>query len=125
MPTWFAEVKLLLDEIHTSAIAKALPERGIDVIAVADTPSLRGYSDADLLDRAAATGRVSVTENVGDYSLLVSLRASVDKPHPGVIFASPNRFHRASLAYPGDVISALGAFLDDPPIGGESWVWWL
>lgn len=118
-------MKFLLDEMHTPVIAMALSQRGIDAIAGADTPSLRGLSDSDLLDHAAASGRVLVTENVGDFSQLVMRRATTGKSHAGVIFTNPKRFHRGRIAYPGDVISALGSFAEDPPIVGDSWVWWL
>ena len=59
-------MRLLLDEMHSPTIGGALSEKGIDVIAVAGEPSLRGLSDADLLDHAAATDRVLVTENLDD-----------------------------------------------------------
>jgi hypothetical protein len=118
-------VKLLLDEMHTPAIARALSGRGFDAIAVADTRSLRGLSDSDLLEYSAGTGRAVVTENVGDYSVLVMQWTATGIPHAGVVFTHPRRFHRASLAYPGTLIAALGTFLDDPPITGQSWIWWL
>ena len=44
---------------------------------------------------------------------------------PGVVFTNPKRFDRATLAYPGTLSTALRRFLDDPPIDGESWIWWL
>lgn len=118
-------MKLLLDEMHAPAIAEALSGKGFDVLAVADTPLLRGCSESDVLDYAVDTDRAVVTEDVGDYSVLTARRAATGQPHAGVIFTNPNRFDRASLAYPGDVITALEAFLDAPPVSGESWVWWL
>lgn len=111
--------------MHTPAIAIALGKRGIDIIAVADTPLLRASSDADLLDYAAATGRVVVTENIGDFSQLAAEWEGADKGHAGLIFTNPKRFNRASLAYPGNATAALATFVDDPPVTGESWVWWL
>lgn len=118
-------MKLLLDRMHTPAIAEALSWKGLDVIAVADTPLLRGCCDSDALDYAVNTDRAVVTEDVGDCSVLTTRRATTGQPHAGVIFTNPNRFNRASLAYPGDVITALESFLDTPPVTGESWVWWL
>lgn len=118
-------MRLLLDEMHTPAIAKALAERDFDVIAGANTQSLRGISDSALLEHGTTTGRAVVTENVGDFSVLVMRWTATGIPHAGVIFTNPRRFHRASLAYPGSLIAALEAFLEDPPIAGESWTWWL
>ena len=118
-------MKLLLDEMHTPAIANALTERGFDAIAVADTGSLRGLTDSALLEYSAGAGRAVVTENVGDYSVLVMRWSATGIPHAGIVFTHPRRFHRASLAYPGTLITALETFLNDPPITGESWIWWL
>ena len=118
-------MRLLLDEMHAPAVADALTEVGFDVVATAADPSLRGSSDADLLDHAAATGRALVTENVGDFSVLAAARAVDGEPHAGLIFTNPARFNRAALAYPGNLIVALRAFLDDPTISGDSWIRWL
>lgn len=118
-------MRLLLDEMHAPAIALALTEAGFDVVAVAVDPSLRGSSDADLLDHAATTGRALVTENVGDFSVLAAARAVDGDPHAGLICTNPSRFNRATLAYPGNLIEALRSFLDNPPITGDSWTWWL
>ena len=63
-------MRLLLDEMHAPAVAVALTEAGFDVVAAAADPSLRGSSDADLLDHATATSRALVTENVSDFSVL-------------------------------------------------------
>lgn len=119
------DIKLLLDEMHTPIIAAALTEAGWDVIAVAAEPSLRSASDTELLDHAAAVGRVLVTENIRDYMPLAKSRAMEGEPRPGLILTNPKRFNRTSLAYPGNVIAALRAFLESPPLQGQSWIWWL
>ena len=118
-------MRLLLDEMHAPAIAAALAGAGFDVVAVAAEPSLRGSPDADLLDHATAAGRALVTENVSDYPVLAASRAVAGEPHAGLIFTNPTRFNRAALAYPGDLIAALRTFLDNPPVSGDSWIWWL
>jgi hypothetical protein len=118
-------VRLLLDEMHAPSIADALTRDNHDVVAVAAAPELRGLADAVLLDHVAAADRALVTENVADYALLATQGASQGKPHAGLILTNPKRFNRASLAYPGNLIAALRRFLDDPPIDGSSWTWWL
>ena len=118
-------MRLLLDEMHAPAIAAALAEAGFDIAATAAEPSLRGSPDADLLDHATAAGRALVTENVSDYSVLAATRAVADEPHAGLIFTNPSRFNRAAVAYPRDLTAALRTFLDNPPVSGESWIWWL
>ena len=40
-------------------------------------------------------------------------------------FTSPKRFNRATTAYPGNLVVALRALLEDPPAIGVSGSWWL
>ena len=118
-------MKLLLDEMHAPSIADALVVQGWDVVAVAGDATLRGASDADLLDHATRNDRALVTENIADFSPLAMHWASESRNHAGLIFTNPKRFNRASVAYPGNVIGELGRFLNDPPVTGTSWTWWL
>ena len=118
-------MRLLLDEMHSPAVAEVLVAQGWDVIAVAAEPSLRGSSDAELFERVSSSGQILVTENVGDFSVLHTDWLVSDRPCPALVFTNPKRFNRASLAYPGDLIAALDVFLSDPPIRGRSWLWWL
>ena len=118
-------MRLLLDEMPTPAIAIALRKRGIDIIAVADKPLLRASSDANVVDHAATTGRAVVTEDIGDFPVLATQWESAGRRHSGLIYTSPKRFNRASPAYPGNAIGALATFVDDPPVTGEPWIWWL
>ena len=111
--------------MHAPAVAVTLTEAGFAVVATAADPSLRGSSDADLLDLATAADRALVTENVGDFSVLAADRAVAGEPHAGLIFTNPSRFNRATLAYPGNLITALRTFLDAPPVSGDSWIRWL
>jgi hypothetical protein len=118
-------VKLLLDEMHSRSIADALTRVSWDVVAVASTAELRSMPDADLLAHAATTGRALVTENIVDFAPLTNQWAAENKSYAGLIFTNPKRFNRATLAYPGNLVIALRTLLEDPPIGGESWNWWL
>jgi predicted nuclease of predicted toxin-antitoxin system len=118
-------LKLLLDEMHAPLAADALRADGHDVVAVAATPALRGTSDEDLLTYAAAHGLIIVTENVVDFAAIASAWAMEGRPHAGLIFTSPKRFNRATLAYPGNLMVALRALLGNPPDIGASGTWWL
>lgn len=118
-------MKLLLDEMHAPAVADALRADGRDVFAVAATPSLRGTSDEDLLAYAAAQQLVIVTENVVDFAAIATRWATEGRAHAGLIFTSPKRFNRATLAYPGNLVVALHGLLGDPPEIGASGTWWL
>ena len=111
--------------MHTPTVAVRLTESGWDVTAVAAEPLLKGSSDVELLEFCNSQGRALVTENVGDFSLLVIEWASETRNYPGLIFTNPKRFNRASLAYPNNLIAALDVFLAAPPIKGNCWIWWL
>lgn len=125
-PTSIArEVKLLLDEMHAPSIADALTRDSWDAVAVAAKPELRGMSDVDLLAYAAAGGRALVTANAIDFVPLSAQWTAGGEAHAGLIFTNPKRFNRATLAYPGNLVSALRGFLNASPIDGESWIWWL
>lgn len=118
-------MRLLLDEMHSPAVARALHERGHDVLAVASDPLLRGMSDAELLHHAVQLDTAIVTENIGDFARLTSQWAASDISHAGIIYTNPNRFSRNTGAYPTKLIDALDHFLQHPPVEGTSWVWWL
>lgn len=118
-------MKLLLDEMHAPSIADELGRDSLDVVAVASVADLRGASDEVLLAHAASAGRVLVTENVVDFAPLADQWATANRLHPGLIFTNPKRFNRATLTYPGNLITALRRFLHNPPTDGDSWIWWL
>lgn len=118
-------VKLLLDEMHAPSVAKALRADGHDVVAVSKRAELRGRSDEEVLLAAVAESWAVVTENARDFVPLASAWGAVDRAHAGLVLTSPRRFDRARMAYPGDLIDALATFLDDLPVGGASWTWWL
>ena len=117
-------MKLLLDEMHVPGVAAALPG-SFDVMAVAAEPELRGRMDEELLEFAVSDGRGLVTENVVDFLALAARWADDGRRHAGLIFTHPRKFNRASLAYPGNLITALRRFLDGPAPAGDSWICWL
>ncbi|MCU0261133.1 MAG: DUF5615 family PIN-like protein [Ilumatobacteraceae bacterium] len=118
-------MRLLLDEMHAPAIAEALRRDGVDVVAVAAEPTLRGMPDDELLSWATDAGRAVVTENVGDFARIAAAWAADGREHGGIIFTNPRRYDRASVAYPGDVVAALRSMLEEPPPWGPSAIWWL
>lgn len=118
-------MKLLLDEMHAPSVAVQLTGETFNVVAVATHPDLRGMADDELLAYAATERRALVTENVADFMPLATQWASEHKTHSGLIFTNPKRFNRATLAYPGNLITSLRDFLTNPPTTGDSWIWWL
>lgn len=118
-------VKLLLDEMHAPTVAESLTANGWDVIAVVSEPDLRGLTDADIMNYAIHNSRAIVTENIADFSILADRWTAQGADHAGIVFTNPSRFNRASLAYPGDLIKALDALLDESTDPGSSWIRWL
>jgi len=58
-----------------AAAAVELAGRGHDAVSVSDI-GMGGAADAELFARAAREGRMVVTENFGDYAILVAQRMS-------------------------------------------------
>jgi predicted nuclease of predicted toxin-antitoxin system len=103
-------VKLLLNEMWSSEIARRLRARGVDAVAATELPlRYRGVPDHDVFARARDDGRVIVTDNVPDFATLVAEAASRGEEHPGVIFAVRPAFDRASPRIVGRMVRALEA----------------
>ena len=118
-------MRLLLDEMHSPVVARALSGRGHDVLAEAADPRLRGMADDELLRHGARTGSAIVTENVPDFAVLNSQWAAGAEAHAGLIFTPSATFDRRTAAYPANLIAALHHFLLRPPVEGDNWTWWL
>jgi hypothetical protein len=118
-------MKLLLDVHHSPRAAERLREQGRDVIAAAADPHLSPLADSELLRFARSDGRTLVTENVKDFARIVHAWAAAGEHHAGILFTSPRRLHRGSLAYPENLVVALERFLGDPVPAGQDWLHWL
>lgn len=119
-----AGVPLLLDEMYSPAIAKALRDHGHDVRAVADDPELRAMADDDLYRWAAGHGRRIVTENVKDFRRILAAAQESGMPRAALLFTSSRRFPR-SRRNPGPLIDALDAWLRGPDAGHSPEEDWL
>jgi len=117
-------LKLLLDTHHSRLAAGRLRDDGHDVIAAADDPMLASPPDEELLRVATGHERALVTENAKDFDRIVRSWAASGEHHAGVVFTSPRRFHRASRAYPANLVAALAALLETPTHQVDM-VWWL
>lgn len=118
-------LKLLSDTHHSRLAAGRLRDDGHDVIAAADDPMLASLPDEELLRVATGHERVLVTENAKDFDRIVRSWGASCEHHAGVVFTSPRRFHRASRAYPANLVAALVALLDQEPTDQVDMVWWL
>jgi predicted nuclease of predicted toxin-antitoxin system len=118
------EVRLLLDEMFSPAIAVELRALGHDVIAVADQPDLRSRSDEEIFTWANAQRRWLLTENVKDFRPIMLRAMQAGSPGCRLLFTSSRTFPR-SRKDPGPLISTLHAWLTaGPPTAPvtESWL---
>jgi hypothetical protein len=112
-------VKLVLNEMWSSEIARQLRDRGFDVVAATEHPRrYRAVPDHEFFRRAQEDGRAVVTDNMRDFMLIVAERASRAEPHEGVVFAVRPTFDRARSGIVGDMTRALEAFLGSDPLPG-------
>ena len=111
------DVKLLLDEhLSSRRIGTPLRRRGHDVEALHEEREAWGMSDEDVLERAAASGRIVVTRNGRHFLPLARAWADQDREHAGilVLWSCP------SSAY-GTIVDAVQATLLARPDQDE-WV---
>lgn len=79
-------MKILLDaHISGRTVGRALTEHGHDVRALDSEAELEGLSDPDVLELAAAEGRILVTANIKDFEPLLREWAGESRVHAGVI----------------------------------------
>jgi len=101
-------VRLLLDEMFPPAVGQGLRRKGRDVIAVQETPSLRGLPDPQLFVAAQLDGRVLVTENIPDFVLVeAAWRAEHEQAHHGLVLVAPGAFPRHRQGTIGKLVAAL------------------
>lgn len=118
-------VRLLLDEHYSDDIAEALRRLGDDVAAAVADPELRGASDEELFDHAAADGRRIVTENVKDFRPLL-LRAIATGSRPAaLLLVPPRRFPRGRGDRTATIVAALHGWLERPDVGRRPLEDWL
>ena len=85
-------MRVLLDEMLGPAIADALREGGVDVLAICEESQLRGMSDFEVLALAAAESRIVVTENVLDFRRLETEWAADGRAHSGILYVHSRTF---------------------------------
>jgi len=118
-------VRLLLDEMHSMSVAKALRGSGFDAQAVTASDVLRGLDDADLLGAAGKAGQVLVTENVSDFAKLHVEWMAAGRTHSGIVLTHPKRFRRADGSYHGTLLTALIKFHEGVDGQFDDRLWWL
>lgn len=113
-------MKLLLDEQISGKVAERLRDRGHDVIAATDDPSLRGLGDPDLFEVAQQQGRAQVTYNRVDFEPITREYAQTDREHHGLVIVHPTRFPSWEFAR---LAAALEGLLVEPGPGRSFLIW--
>jgi len=107
-------VKLVLNEMWSSEIARQLRRRGHDVVAATELPRrYRRIPDHEFFERAQEDGRAIVTDNVRDFMAIVAEQARRAEPHYGVVFAVRPTFDRAQPAVVEEMTRALVTLLGE------------
>ncbi len=102
--------------ISGRTVGKALIESGHDARALDSEPELEGLSDLEVLELAAAEGRVLVTANIRDFEPLLREWAGESRSHAGVILVPSSVRNKAF----GVLISGMEKTIADT--GQEEWV---
>jgi len=106
---------LALDEMFSPVVARALRDRGHDVVALAEHPAMRAMTDDGGFAWAAGQGRWLLTENVKDFRPIQLHALASGARVAGLLFTSSRAFAR-SRKNPGPLVEALHAWLQaDPP----------
>lgn len=113
-------MKLLLDEQISGKVAGRLRDRGHDVVAATDDPSLRGLGDPDLFDVAQQLGRVLVTYNRVDLEPIIREYAETNREHHGLVIVHPTRFPSWEF---GRLAAAIEGLLEGSDLGRSFLIW--
>ncbi len=106
-------MRLLLDEMFSPELARALRKRGHEGVAVGERGDLSGAPDAEVLATAAQEQRAVLTEDVADFAALAQDYARRGQAHHGIVLTSA-RFTRRRAGL-GRLVRALDAFLSEHP----------
>ncbi|MGH3273708.1 MAG: DUF5615 family PIN-like protein [Streptosporangiaceae bacterium] len=98
-------MRILLDEMYAGKLARALRDKGIDAVTVADL-GLTGRSDVDVFAAAVDQGYAVLTENVSDFAPLRGEHVAAGGHHLGVLIALSSRFSRRPAGH-GALVTAV------------------
>ena len=108
-------MRLVMDEMFSTAVAAALRDLGHDVIAVAERGELRAMNDEAVFAWATSQGRRLLTENVKDLRPILLRALHAGTATTGILYTSSRVFPR-SRKNPGPLIQAVHAWiLSGPP----------
>lgn len=104
-------MKILVDEMYPSTVARALEAAGIAATTVAEL-RLAGASDPEVFGAAVAGGYSMLTENVGDFTRIAAEHSTAGGHHDGLLIALSSRFSRRPSGI-GPLIAAIQAMADE------------
>jgi len=87
-------LRLLLDEMYSSAIAEQLSTRGYDALSVSRRADLRALPDRLIFERMQEERRTIVTNNVRHFVPLITVAEMRGSSHYGVFFTSDRSLSR-------------------------------
>ena len=113
-------VRFILDEHSSPRIAQIAGKLGIDVIAVSGSV-IEGHDDETVLRYAVSRGRLLVTYDLADFSVLYGdlIRDGVEVP--GIVFVDGGSFPTSALGALARALAALARRIDSgdvDPVGG-------
>lgn len=108
-------MKILLDEMWSSAIAIQLRAREHDVVAVSEREDLRAKPDEIVFQAAQSEGRAIVTDNAVDFRPLAAAVIHHGQFHQGLILTSNRRSPRRDSRTTGRLVVALEALIRANP----------
>lgn len=88
-------IKLHLDEMIPTDLARVLRQYGYDVVTAQEAGML-GKDDPDHLEYASAQGRAILTFNIGDFAKLYQSWHKEGKHHAGIIISPELEMRRFS-----------------------------
>lgn len=86
----------LLDEQISPRVAEQLAKTGIDVRAVCGS-ELAGRDDASIFRAAVAEGRIMVTYNIADFSVVYADLLKEGLKVPGLVFVDENSIPNSDI----------------------------
>lgn len=109
-------MRLLLDEQIPASLARALRERGYDVVSVQERPDLRGLEDPALFAAAQVDQRALVTDNVRHFRPEADLALAAGYEHYGLIYLTNKGMPRHRIGvFIREAVQLLDALFQEHP----------
>ena len=109
-------MRLLFDEMYSSAVAEQLRGRGHDAEAVTERAELRALADTDIFALAQPERRAVVTENIDDFSIIANGYDQRGQAHHGLVLVQPGSYPRGNPGTIGRMVTALDRLLGEHPV---------